>query len=123
VCRGEKLKIPVWTKYREQKGEIERLRIRLRAAEDSSNRRYGYFLRSRKGLEDISNITDALLNIMFLMNEPQDFGIKSDYSFEQLLDTSKHELARLGDRVDLEGKLSKRCMDEEKLVSSIVDYS
>jgi hypothetical protein len=80
-------------------------------------------LRSRKGLEDISNITDALLNIMFLMNEPQDFGIKSDYSFEQLLDTSKHELARLGDRVDLEGKLSKRCMDEEKLVSSIVDYS
>jgi hypothetical protein len=43
--------------------------------------------------------------------------------FEQLLDMSKHEVARLGDRVDLEGKLSERCMDEEKLVSSTVDYS
>jgi hypothetical protein len=123
VRGGEQLRIPVWTKYRKQKGEIERLRIRLRAAEDSSNRRYGYFSRSRKGLEDIRNITDALLNIMFLMNEPQDFGIKSDFSFEQLLDMSKHEVARLGDRVDLESKLSHWCMDEEKLVSSTVDYS
>jgi hypothetical protein len=72
---------------------------------------------SRKGLEGIRNVTDALLNIMFLLNEPQGSGIKSSYSFEQLLDMCKREIARLGEIVDSEGKLSKRCLDEEKLVT------
>jgi hypothetical protein len=111
------MRIPDWTNYQDQKGETERLRIRLHAAEDLSKRRYGYFLMSRKGLEGIRNVTDGLLNIMFLMNEPEGSSINSGYSFEQLLDMCKLEVAKLGDIVDSEGKLSNWCLDEEKLVA------
>jgi hypothetical protein len=70
-----------------------------------------------KTFEEIHNITDVLVNLMFLINEvPPDSSVESEYSFKQLLDLTKVEVARLGALVDLQGKKNHKFREEDKRV-------
>jgi hypothetical protein len=107
------LNIPIWTNYQRQRCEIESLTSRLCVAEESSERRYRYRALGRKNFEEISNLTNALVNIMFLMDQ-----VPSD---PNLLNIAKEQVALLGTVVDFQDKLNHRIWNEDRALMSTAD--
>jgi hypothetical protein len=90
------LNIPIWTKYRRQKREIESIKTRLREAEQLSDRRYGYFLICIGAMQDISNVKEELLGSIFhLRNGQETPDPTAPYSIEQLIDMIEASSERL----------------------------
>lgn len=68
--------------------------------EESSERRYRYWVLSRKNFEEIANLTNTLVNITFLMDQ-----VPSD---PYLLNSAKEQVALLKAVVDSQGKLNHK---------------